>query len=226
VRRAAALLIAAGLSCACAGAPVVAVKPGFDLSRAGRVALLDFADLQGQSGSGASVSQALEPYLLQAGYSLVERSQVRRVLQEQALGGSGLVASEAAQTLGRMLAVDALVLGTVTGFVPEVSQVYMQTVSNVSYNPVYETVPVPGRKKGETRSQRVLSHYDVVTTKDQVPAAFQTPASVAFSARLVDAATGEVLWTGSSSSEGGTAAEAANAAAKRLVAALRKAAKS
>lgn len=226
MKRAAALLVAAGLSCACASAPVVAVKPGFDLSRAGRVALLDFDDLRGQGGSGAAVSQALEPYLLQAGYSLVERSQVRRVLQEQALGQSGLVASEAAQALGRLLAVDALVLGTVTGFVPEVSQVYMQTVSKVSYNPVYETVQVPGRKKGETRSQKVLSHYDVVTTKDQVPATFQTPASAAFSARLVDAATGELLWTGSSSGEGDTAAEAANAAAKRLVEALRKAAKS
>lgn len=224
MKRAAALLLLAGLSCACARAPVVAVKPGFDLSRAGRVALLDFADLPGQGGSGAAVSQALEPYLLQAGYSLVERSQVRRVLQEQALGQTGVVASKAAQALGRLLAVDALVLGTVTGFVPEVSQVYMQAVSKVSYNPVYQTVQVPG-PKGETRSQRVLSHYDVVTTKDQVPATFQTPASVSFSARLVDAATGEVLWTGSTSGEGDTSAEAANAAAKRLAAALKKAAK-
>ena len=91
-RTAALLLLAAGLSCGCASAPVVAVKPGFDLRQVGRVALLDFAGFPGQGGSGALVSQALEPYLLQAGYSLVERGQVQRILQEQAFDQSAAVA--------------------------------------------------------------------------------------------------------------------------------------
>ena len=216
------LILAVGLSCGCASAPVVAVKAGYDSRKVGRVALLYFDDFRGQAGSGQTVSQALEPYLLSAGYSLVERTQVRRVLQEQAFDQSGSVAQDAIRTLGRLLSVQAAVLGLVTSFAAEQSQVYMQNVSNVAYNPVYETVQVPGRK-GEVRTRQVLGHYDVTTTNEHIPATFETPGSVAFSARLVDVATGEVLWTGSTSGSGDTAAGAADGAAKRLMNALKKA---
>jgi hypothetical protein len=76
-------------------------------------------------------------------------------------------------------------------------------------------------RKGAVRTEQVLSHYDVTTTNEQVPATFETPGSVAFSARLVDSATGEVLWTGSTSGGGDTAAAAADGAAKRLMNALK-----
>ena len=223
-RTAALLLLAAGLSCACASAPVVAVRPGFDLRNVGRVALLDFAGFPGQGGSGALVSQALEPYLLQAGYSLVERGQVQRILQEQAFDQSAAVAPDAIQKLGRLLSVQALVLGGVTGFTPERSDVYLQNVSNVSYDPVYQTVQTRDRKGG-VQTRQELSHYDVTTTNEQIPATYQTSAVVAFSAKLVDAATGELLWTGSVSSDGDNTAGAADAAAKKLMGALKKALK-
>lgn len=216
------LLLAAGISCGCASAPVVAVKSGYDFHKVGRVALIDFADLGGQAGSGQVVSQAFEPYLLRAGYSLVERSQVQSILQEQSFSQTGAVAPEAAQTLGRLLSVSALVLGRVTSFIAEQSQVYMQSVSNVSYSPVYQTVQVQGRR-GQTSTRQEVSNYDVTTTNEEIPSTFLTPATVAFSARLVDAATGELLWTGSTSGSGDTAAAAADAAAKRLMNALKKA---
>ena len=218
-KKAVVLILAAGLAWGCANAPVVAVKPGYDFHKVGRVALLDFEDLGGQPGSGQAVSQALEPYLLRAGYSLVERTQVQRILQEQAFDQSS---ASSAQALGKLLSVDAVVLGRVTSFVAEQSQVYMQNVSNVAYNPVYDTVQVTGRK-GEVRTQQVLGHYDVTTTNEQIPSTFDTPGSVAFSARLVNAATGEVLWTGSTSGSGDTAAGAADGAGKRLMDALKKA---
>ncbi|MCX5797069.1 MAG: hypothetical protein NTY77_16370 [Elusimicrobia bacterium] len=217
-------MLAVALSCGCARVPVVAVKPGFDLGKVGRVALLDFADGPGGAGTGQIASQAMEPYLLAAGYSLVERGQVHRILQEQAFDQSAAVAPDAIQKLGRLLSVQALVLGSVTGFTAEQTQVYMQNVSNVAYNPVYDTVQVTGRK-GEVRTQRVLGHYDVTTTEEQIPATYQTPATVAFSAKLVDAATGVLLWTGSTSGAGDTAAAAADDAAKRLMESLKKAAK-
>ena len=223
-RIAAAFLVAAGLGCGCASAPVVAVKPGFDLGKVGRVALVEFADQSGSPGSGQVVSQALEPYLLRAGYNLVERSQVRRILEEQSFGQAGAVAASSVETLGRLLSVQALVLGSVTGFVPERSEVYLQSVSNVAYDPVYQTVQSRG-PRGQVRTRQELSHYDVTTTNEQIPATFRTGASAAFSAKLVDAVTGALLWTGSTSGEGPTAAAAADDAAKRLMNALQKAAK-
>ena len=218
------LLLCAGLSCGCVSAPVVAVKPGFDVTKIGRVALLDYTSFPGQGGSGPVVSQALEPYLLKAGYSLVERGQVQRILQEQAFDQSAAVASDAIRKLGRLLSVQALVLGGVTGYTPERSDVYLQNVSNVSYDPVYQTVQTRDRKGG-VQTRQELSHYDVTTTNEQIPATYQTSATVAFSAKLVDAATGVLLWTGSTSSDCDTVAAAADAGAKRLMDALKKAAK-
>jgi curli biogenesis system outer membrane secretion channel CsgG len=220
--KAATLILVAGFSCGCARAPVVAIKAGYDFHKVGRVALLDFADLPGQAGSGQAVSQILEPYLLRAGYSLVERSQVQNVLQEQSFEQSAAVSAQGAQALGKLLSVDALVLGSVTSFTQEQSQIYMQDVSDVAYNPVYQTVQVQDRH-GQVSTQQQLSHYDVSTTNEQIPTTFDVPASVAFTARLVDAATGELLWTGSTSGQGDTAAAAADGAAKRLMNALKKA---
>jgi hypothetical protein len=219
-----ALLAAVGLACGCARAPVVAVKPGFDLFKTGRVALLDFTDGPGGAGTGQIASQAMEPYLLRAGYSLVERGQLRRILLEQSFDQSSAVAPDEIQKLGRLLSVQALVLGGVTSFTAERSDVYLQNVSNVSYDPVYQTVQFKGRD-GAVRTRTELSHYDVTTTHEQIPATYQTPAAVAFSAKLVDAATGVLLWTGSTSGEGDSAAAAADSAAKRLTEALAKAAK-
>jgi len=222
MRTAAALLSAAVFWCGCAGRSVVAVKPGYDFARLGRVALLDFRDYAGQSGSGQLVSQALEPYLLRVGYNLVERSQVQKLLQEQAFSQTPAVSPETAEAMGRILGVDAVVMGSVTGFVPERSDTYLQTVQNVSYDPVYQTVQRKDRR-GAVMTQQELSHYDVVTTNEQIPATYETPAAIGFSARLVDATTGELLWTGSASEQGSSLATAADQAAKRLMDALKKA---
>jgi hypothetical protein len=206
----------------CAPPPVVAIKPGVDFSTLGRVALVDFADAPRQRGSGAIVGQALEPYLLKAGYDLVERGQVEKLLSEQAFSASGAVDAASAAELGKILGVKAVVLGRVTALTQARSSTYLQTVQNTDYEPVYETRQVTG-KDGQVRTRTKLSHTDVVTTKDEIPVTYTTPATVAFSARLVDATTGSVLWSGEVSSEGANLAEAAGKGAERMLAALKKA---
>lgn len=215
-------MLAAALLTGCGTAPIVAIKPGYDFSKTGRVALLPLQDAAELPGSGAVVSEGLEPYLLRAGYDLVERGQIDRVLREQAFSRSDSVDPATAKKLGHVLGVDAIVLGRVTAAVQARSAIYMQNVQNVRYQPLYRTVQYKGRD-GKLRTRQELTQYDVVTTNEAVPQTYTTAASVAFTARLVDVDTGSVLWTGSSQSEGESLASASTQASERLVAALKKA---
>jgi hypothetical protein len=222
MRFAAFLTVSCIVSAACAPKPVVAIKPGFDFTKLGAVALLDFSDAAGQSGSGVIVSESLEPFLLKAGYDLIERAQVDKVLNEQSFSHTENVDPQTAESLGKVLGVKAVVLGTVTSITQATSNTVMQTVQNVNYQPVYQTVQYTA-PDGSVRSRSELSQYDVVTTNDQIPVTYTTPATLAFSARLVDAETGSVLWTGSVASDGDSLSEAATSGSQRLVAALKKA---
>jgi hypothetical protein len=211
------------VACAgCATPPVVAIKPGFDFSKVGRVALVDLEDFPGQAGSGAAVGQGLEPFLLKAGYDLVERGQVEQILQEQSFSRSENVDPATAASLGKLLGVGALILGRVTSVVQAQSSTYMQTVSNTTYQPVYQTQTYQDHE-GNVRVRQRVSQYDVVTTNDQVPQTFTTPASVAFTVKLVDVGTGQVLWTGSVAGDGDSVSDAATKASGRLLNALKKA---
>ena len=205
----------------CAAAPVVAVNPNYDSSRVGRVALLQLHDAPDLPGSGAAATEGLEPFLLRVGYDLVERGQVERLIGEQAFSHSEYVDPATAQSLGKILGVKALILGRVTSAVQARSNIYMQNVQNVRYQPVYETVQVKDRN-GNERTRQQLGRYDVVTTNDQIPQTYTTPALIAYTARLVDVSTGQVLWTGSTSAQGDSLASAATEASERLVSALKK----
>jgi hypothetical protein len=216
------LALVASLLAGCATPPVVAIKPNYDFSKLGRVALIDPEDYPGQPGTGVAVGQGLEPYLLKAGYDLVERGQVDQLLQEQSFSRSENVDPKTAGRLGKLLGVQALILGRVTSAAQATSSTYVQTVQNTRYQPVYRTIQYTDRE-GNVHTRQKVANYDVITTNDQVPQTYTTPAQLAFTAKLVDVSTGQVLWTGSVSSDGDSLAAAANKAAERLVQALKKA---
>ena len=216
------MALAAALLAACATPPVVAIKPNYDFSRLGRVALIDPEDYPNQPGSGVAVGQGLEPYLLKAGYDMVERGQVDQILQEQSFSRSENVDPSTAGRIGKLLGVQALILGRVTSAEQAQSSTYVQTIQNTSYQPVYETRQWTDRE-GNVHTRQQVANYDVVTTNDQVPQTYTTPASIAFTVKLVDVTTGQVLWTGSVSSDGDSLADASSKASAKLVKALKKA---
>mgnify|MGYP001601830009 CR=1 FL=1 len=79
------------------------------------VAVLDFVDTHGlQSDEGAKLSALVFAELSAVpGISLVERSEIDRVLSERGLTAEGFVDSAAAIDLGHMLSADRLVLGRI-----------------------------------------------------------------------------------------------------------------
>ncbi|MGF1496066.1 MAG: CsgG/HfaB family protein [Elainellaceae cyanobacterium] len=94
-----------------------------------RIAVLDFdytptigSYLSAFPGFAEGVSVVLVDRLVNGGnYSVIERSQIEAVLQEQNLGQSGRVDASTAAQIGRILGVDAVIIGSITKFNYDVS---------------------------------------------------------------------------------------------------------
>jgi curli biogenesis system outer membrane secretion channel CsgG len=220
--RAALPLLAAALA-ACATPATVLVSGDYASAKIKRVALVGFDDFSGAPGSGDVASSAFEKYLLLPGYALVERRQVDALMKEHGLDMSGAVAPGG--SYGKILGVDALVLGTITDFTAPSDETVMMDVPQEQTDPVYGQVTttqhVGGRGGGSmTTVQNVVTGYATTETDSQVAETEFVPAHVGLSARLVDASTGEVLWSVSASADGsstGEAVEAASASAMHAV---------
>ncbi len=83
-----------------------------------RVAVLNFEDRSGyghQIGSG--LADMLVTQLVKSGkFLVVERQELEAVLQEQSIGMSGMVTSQSAARVGKLLGVELIVTGSVTEF--------------------------------------------------------------------------------------------------------------
>jgi hypothetical protein len=219
-----ALPLAAALA-ACATPAVVLVSGDYATANVKRVALVGFDDFSGAAGSGEIASSSFEKYLLLPGYSLVERRQIQQIMKEHGLDASGAVDPTQVQSYGKFLGVDALVLGTLTDFTSQSEQTVMVDEPQEQVEPVYAQVDAGGRGRGgrdDRGGVRTVVTGSVTTETDtEVPETDFVPAHVGLSARLVDVATGEVLWSVSASADGdstGDAVEAASSAAMRAVA--------
>jgi len=66
-------------------------------------------------GWGASLAEMLTTALINTGsYRIIERKQLQKVLEEQALGQSGALAAETAVVVGKIMSLDAVVVGSIS----------------------------------------------------------------------------------------------------------------
>jgi len=81
-----------------------------------KIAVMEFPDLHGNvSELGKFIPEELTTrFFMTRRFDVVERSLLKKVLEEQNLGMSGLVDANSAAQVGNMLGVDAIVTGTVT----------------------------------------------------------------------------------------------------------------
>src|SRR5689334_8251488 len=110
------LILSGAVLSACSSPAIVVIAPNYDPSHIRRVALLYIRDNPGMSGSGEIASSTFEKYLLWAGYNLVERRQVTQLLKEQSLNFSGALDPATIRNVGKILGVDALIMGNLTEF--------------------------------------------------------------------------------------------------------------
>jgi len=68
-----------------------------------------------EQGLGASLAEMLTTALINSGsYRLIERKQLQKVLEEQALGQSGALDAETAVVVGKIMNIDAIVVGSIS----------------------------------------------------------------------------------------------------------------
>ena len=146
-----------------------------------RVAVLPFSEGPGARGSAETVTGYITSELLSLGrFQLIERSELKALLDERDLQAADLVDSSQAAELGKILAVDAVVIGTVTEYDED----------RESYNVYVTRVPVTTYKVGATL-------------------------------RMIDVATGEIIYAHSASGVSrSNITEAGNDAAQKLLAPL------
>jgi len=78
-----------------------------------KIAILTFPYHDGRISSGSSIiSERLTTYLFKEGMQVVERRLLLKILEEQKLGGTGVLDPTSAKELGKVLGVDAIITGT------------------------------------------------------------------------------------------------------------------
>ncbi|MFI5345111.1 MAG: CsgG/HfaB family protein [Elusimicrobiota bacterium] len=193
------LLLAAAALCACATANV-AVNRRFDFTKIKRVAVIGFKDYPRVAGSGDIVTGAFEQSLLAAGYDVVEREQVAKVLQEKRFTGS--LDPKTAKDLGGLLGVDALLFGQITDLAETKDRMVKVDVVDDRSDPIYvqrsRRVQQPDGTWVET-SQEVITGYKTTHIVRKEPRNYTTDGRLGVSARLVYVPTGGVAWSGSDS---------------------------
>lgn len=90
--------------------PVPGVRPN--------LAVFSFDEVnpsQAAPGWGAALAEMLTTALINSGhYRIIERQQLEKVLEEQALGQSGALDAETAVVVGKLMSLDAIVVGSVS----------------------------------------------------------------------------------------------------------------
>ncbi len=214
-------LFAALLLGACATA-TVAVKSGFDFGRVKRVAVVGFTDYPNHGGSGEVVSGAFEQSLLTAGYDLVERAQVDKVLKEKKLSATD---PKAAKQIGQLLGVDALLFGRITDFRDSRETLTQMDVVDTHEDPIYvhktRHVTNPDGTQGTTQETEI-SGYRTTRVVRREPHVVTQYGRLGISARLVFVNTGEILWSGSDASSVFTFEDSARSVADSILKGVKK----
>lgn len=95
------------------------VVSAVDQAEVKTIAILDFADLQGNTSQlGRFVADEISTDLVMAKkhFTVVDRANLKKIMQENKLTVSGLVDPDTAKKLGQIAGVDAIVTGTLTPF--------------------------------------------------------------------------------------------------------------
>ena len=224
IARVFAVLFAAAALGACAGVKS-SVSRGFDFSRLKRVAVIDFADDPRLAGSGETVASAFELSLVRAGYDVVEPDRVGDVLRDLKLSSGELNAKDAAAA-GRMLKVDALVEGRITALVLPREVVVAATVVTGTSMDEEATRGTNNyhRVRGSDGTLLDVKNEDYTTIRTHVDKleSAQARGRLGVSARMVDAGTGAVLWSGSEILDSESIDDAARDAAEDILHAVKR----
>jgi curli biogenesis system outer membrane secretion channel CsgG len=204
IRRCDSLLCVALLFMSCVVFSCAAPKTSLQVMRPAEVDMSDHRkiavpDFQGPGRSGSQAASILTSEVFRTGYfEILERQQMRKILEEQAFSLTGAVDVESAAELGRILGVQALIFGEVTSYSAEDNEGTEKVKKKVwtgeyekdeEGNIIYWKDIFGTRHKTKKYKEELVDEPYVVRT-----------ASVAINFRVVDVETAELLAVKSNSS--------------------------
>lgn len=174
----------------CAGTSQVAVKvmkpAAIDMPGVEQVAIVDFT---GPENSGPQVATMLQSMLMQTQhFKIMERENLRRILEEQNLGMSGVLDEETAVEVGKVLGVDALIFGQVTTYDVPPDKKTIKKIKEKKFTGKYETVEEKG-KDGKVTTKKKKIYEDVWIDREY----WIREGNVAINFRVVKVETGQLL---------------------------------
>lgn len=175
-----------------------AINKNYDQSKVRRIGVLSF-DYGRHQPFGAE--DIFTKHLLDRGYQVVERTRLESIMKEQNLSATGILSPETAKGMGKLLGVDAVVLGQVTTYEAE-RKMLLMVDSHLSHEePVFETRK---EKQADGKMLEVTRKIGVKLTEETKTIPFMLPvdAEVGLAVKLVDVESGEVVWVGSETSPG------------------------
>ena len=204
-------LLAGLLVCACT--PKTVISPTYDFNQLNRIGIMAFSnawtDLNG-------VENLFAKYFIRAGYQVVERAQLENILREHHISVSGYLDPATTREIGRILGVDALLIGEVSSYSPARTELTLTTTRKSESHPVLQqdVMQLPdGTYVAYTRQVGTQVSHRSETT----PTEYTINAKVAVIAKLVDVQTAEIIWIGSDTEESSRALDAADYLARQLV---------
>ena len=126
-------------ACGCASSDEF-VRRGTDLSHYRRIAIWPLTDFPTAPGSGLQVADFISMNLLASPVTVVDRSQLSRLLAEQSISEQGLFDENTASRIGAALGVDAFLTGSVNQWSEVTSN--LQVVQGAA--PAYITISTVG----------------------------------------------------------------------------------
>lgn len=103
--------------------PRVAIRSDYDFRKIVRIGVLKFNSSQIQYLSsydpGSAVADEFVFQFLNRGIKVIERSYIENIIKEHNLWKSGNIDPATIKKMGKILGVDALVMGTVTRYIPD-----------------------------------------------------------------------------------------------------------
>jgi len=205
------ILLAAVVSGACA--PKTAISQNYNFKDVKRIGIMAF-DTPTNRFQGAE--NVFAKYLIQNGFTVVERAKIEQVLAEQNLSVTGYLSPETTKLIGKILGVDLLLTGQITSYTPSRTSLAMVETRSYQSNPVYTTQTSMG-PDGKPIFSQVPVGQQVTASADVVPTEITTSAQVGVVAKLVDVETGEIVWIGTDTGSDTNALNAVDASAKRLI---------
>ena len=126
-----------------------------------RLAVLDFQSYGGRQESGRAASDLLVSGLLGPEfYEIVERQRIDEIIAEHKFNLSGMVSDSTIRKMGRILGVDAVIFGTVSGYKIESQRGYTTTAGY--YNKETGVYVPPKKRFYTTKNGNVTVSYRMI----------------------------------------------------------------